>query len=118
MNQLQIDFARVPSDRKLTALLFVSTKPERFRDLFEDWLDDNIVIWFGFEREANKMWEQGRKHYSANTIVEYLRHYTLLADVEAEFKVNDKWTSSLARLYACHYPERASMFEFRERRAA
>ena len=102
-------------DRKHTALVFVETKPEYFRPDFAQWLTENFSIWEAFEREANNVWASGRRHYSAYTVIEVLRHHTLLADKDAEFKINQRWTSSIARLYAFMYAERAELFEYRER---
>lgn len=101
-------------DRKHTAMIFVTTKPDLFREDFAAWLTENFAIWEAFEREATRVWQSGRKRYGANTVIEYLRHQTLLADKNAEFKLNDRWTSSIARLYALMNPGK-SLFEFRER---
>jgi len=69
-------------------------------------------IWKAFEREANAVWRNGRRHYSARTIGEYLRHETALRE-DGEWKITD-----MARLYGLMYPERG-LFEFRgERKAA
>ena len=102
-------------DRKHTALLMVACKPELFREDFAAWLKENFSIWEAFEREANRVWYSGRHHYAANTIIEHLRHETLLADKNAEFKMNDRWTSSIARLYVLMHEDRAELFEFRQR---
>ena len=97
------------------ALILVKSKPEYFRPDFALWLTENFEIWEAFEREANRVWIIGRHHYGANTIIEYLRHETMLTDKQAEFKMNDRWTSSIARLYALMHDDRAELFEFRQR---
>mgnify|MGYP003349026817 CR=1 FL=1 len=40
----------------------------------EQWFKDNDHIWRAFERQAILIARSGHKHYSARTIVEYLRH--------------------------------------------
>ncbi len=79
------------------------------------WLLDasNVAVWRLFEREANRLWLSGRKHYSARTIGEFLRHNTLACDASADFKVNDHTWPVLARLWTFLYPERAGFFELR-----
>ena len=85
----------------------------KYRSDFFDWLGDNGHIWGRFCTEADKVWNRGRRHWSARTIIEYLRHETALAEVGGEFKVNNNFAPDLARLYAETYPAHASLFETR-----
>lgn len=111
-------------DRKHTALVFVEARPELFRSDFREWLERNFSVWEAFEREANKVWASGRRHYSARTIGEYLRHETLLREAPSDpkFKLNDHFWPDLARLHMLYHEEREGFFEFRSgvsaRRAA
>lgn len=84
-----------------------------FRAGFHAWLRDNRHVWTAFEREANRAWARGRRHYSARTIIEYLRHETALADAGGDFKINGNNVPDLARLYRLVHPERAGLFETR-----
>lgn len=52
-------------------------------------------------------------HYSARTIVEYLRHHSAANDDSSDFKINDHHAPVLARLWTFLYPERAGFFELR-----
>lgn len=97
------------------ALAIVRDQPEFFRQDFEGWLLENWSIYERFEREALVVAAR-RKHYGANTIIEYLRHQTLLADTASEWKLDDRWTSSIARLFAMMNSAHDKLFEFRERR--
>jgi hypothetical protein len=112
MNQLALQF---PTNRKHTALVFVETRPASFRSDFRGWLERNFAVWEAFEREANRVWERGRRHYSARTIGEYLRHETAVREDQNELslKLNDHYWPHLARLYVCFHPEREGFFEFR-----
>ncbi len=101
--------------REHLAHVFVQTKTTAFRPGFGAWLAENWAIYRAFEVEGQVVASTGRRHYSANTIVEYLRHQTLLRDASSEFKFNDRWTSSMARLFAMMNPAHAELFEFRER---
>ena len=80
-------------------------------DFFE-WLADNHHIWEAFEREALRT-AQKRKHYSAKTIVEFLRHHTLITETSGEWKINNYATSHLARLFMQSHPEHKGFFETR-----
>lgn len=86
-----------------------------FRPAFFDWLRDtrNRHFWIRFKAEADRIWNRGRRHYSARTIIEFLRHETLAADACAEFKINGNIVPDLARLYLLVHPERAGFFELR-----
>lgn len=102
--------------RMRTALALIAGTPETFRSDFAAWLKGNWELYVAFEREAFIVVERGREHYGANTIIEYLRHQTLLADRDGEWKMNDRWTSSIARLFAMMNPVSGKLFEFRERK--
>lgn len=101
-----------------TATLFVESRPDLFRSEFKDWLLVNWHIWEGFKREANRVWDRHRDHYSARTIVHWLRHETALSEAGGEFKVNNNYSPDLGRLWECFYPQRIGFFEKRERKAA
>ena len=56
----------------MNILKIVRDNPGQFAIDFEDWLGDNMHIWYAFEREAQNIRAKGRDHYSARTIVEFL----------------------------------------------
>ena len=80
---------------------------------FDLWLEDNQHIWEAFEKQALLVSERGFKHYSARTIVEFLRHHTTITEKDGEWKINDHATPHLARLFAKRNPMHKSLFEFR-----
>lgn len=75
----------------------------RFRPDFHEWLADNYHIFARFCEEANKVRDQGRKHYSARTIAEFIRHETALAQIGGEVKINNNVVPDMARLYSKMY---------------
>lgn len=91
-------------------LTFDSSK---YRPEFADWLLANQAIWSRFCAETNKVWDRGRRHWSARTIIEYLRHETALADAGSAFKIDNDNAPDLARLYQETFPERATLFSTR-----
>jgi hypothetical protein len=101
--------------RKRFAFAVIVAKQEAFRADFMSWLSSNWLVWEAFEREANRIWDRGRRHYSARTIGEVLRHETALRqDVPGEeWKINNNVFPDLARLYGIMHPDRADFFECR-----
>ena len=85
---------------------------DRFRSDFPVWLAKNESIWKRFEQEANFLWINGRRHYSARTIIEFIRHETAVRQVDGDFKINNSYVPDLARLYSVLHPERP-LFECR-----
>ncbi len=84
-----------------------------FRAGFLTWLTENMHVWAAFQREANRIWARGRRHYSARTIGEVLRHESALAENGSEWKLNNSHFPDLARLYLLVHPEREGFFELR-----
>lgn len=95
-------------------LNIVQHNPDQFSEEFTDWIDDNLHIWEAFEIEADRIRAMGRTHYSARTIVEYLRHNTVLADTDSTFKINDHCVPYLGRLYVLTHPDADGFFAFRK----
>ncbi len=95
-------------------LALVRSYREAFRPSFPAWIAANLHVWRAFEREANRIWRRGRRHYSARTILEVLRHESALAEVCGDWKLNNNAAPDLARLYRLRYPERADLFELRQ----
>jgi hypothetical protein len=102
--------------RTKDSVLYVVTRQAwRFREDFALWLSENWAVWLRFEAEANAVYGSGRRHYSARTIGEYLRHETAVRSTnDGEWKVNDHRWPDLARLYLTLYPERGGFFELRD----
>ena len=91
----------------------ILTDSSQFRADFGEWLYENLHIWLAFAEQADRVWDRGRRHYSARTIVEVLRHESMLAEVGGDWKINGNFVPDLARLYVQRYPERAGLFETR-----
>lgn len=100
-------------DVKHTALMMVEARPDLFRSDFAAWLDANWHVYRRFEREVDAVWVRGRRHYSARTLVEVIRHETAVAEKQSRYKINNRFTADLSRLYGLCRPERANLFERR-----
>jgi hypothetical protein len=91
---------------------------ELFRDNFLDWLPDNMHVWTAFAREVIKIQARGYEHYSARTIIEFLRHHTAVTERRGEgWKINNNYPPYLARLFDLTFPSRAGLFSYRETKA-
>ncbi len=70
-----------------------------------------------FVREADRIRNAGRTHYSARTICEYLRHHAIMEARGRDFIINNNWIPDMARAYmrmrGCYV-----FFEIRESRRA
>lgn len=90
--------------------------PAVFKPDFIAWLADNLHIYQEFEKRALQV-AQHRKHYSARTIVEVMRHDSAIGQLDGGFKINDRHTPDMARLFAMLNPMQAGLFEFRREKA-
>ena len=101
--------------RKRMAFVLVVQNASYFRADFMDWLSRNYRVWLAFEYEADRVWGRGRRHYSARTIGEYMRHESTMREKPNElgFKLNDHYWPDLARLYMLMHPDRDGFFERR-----
>lgn len=79
---------------------------------FCNWLGRNLHVWTAFEAEALRVIERGFKHYSSRTILYYLRHYTAVAEDQSKFKLTDRYTPYLSRLFALVHPEHKQLFSY------
>lgn len=86
---------------------------DQFRDDFPAWLEENGHVWARFRAEVDRVRAAGRRHYSARTIVEVLRHESALAENGSPYKLNNNHTPDLARLYLLTAPGAEGFFETR-----
>jgi len=84
------------------------------------YLDENPEVFRLFEREAMRCIKKGFRHYSARTIMEFLRHNSNLeADPLKVFKINNDLIPTLARDFMAVHPEAPDgFFEMRNARVA
>ncbi|MBT8449612.1 MAG: hypothetical protein KJO69_07975 [Gammaproteobacteria bacterium] len=80
-------------------LIIIRKDPLAFKSVTEEWLKQNSAVWERFYDLADKMRRTGRKRYGAKCILEVMRYETDARDAEKTFKLNNNYTSGLARLY-------------------
>lgn len=82
---------------------------------FWPWLENNRHVYREFVKLAKRMKRAGRARYGAKGIVEVLRWNTNLKQVgEPELKLNNNYTSGLARLAMSEHPELKGFFQIRD----
>lgn len=96
-----------------SALIVIAREHEQFRKDFGEWLVDNWHVWQRFEREANAVHDSGRSHYSARTLVEFIRHETTIRENNSSFKINNSYVPDMGRLYGMLHAGREGFFECR-----
>lgn len=107
-----------PSNAMVQVASILYANKEAFRRDFDQWLFRNWPIWSRFEEESSRIWQRGRKKYSARTIIEYIRHETNLSERhDCTYKINNSYVPDLARLYGLIHPECMDFFEFRSMRS-
>ena len=77
----------------------------------------NAHVYEAFKKEALKVIAEGFKHWSARTILHHLRHLTRTRENASDFKINNNWSSSYARLFEADYPQHKGFFELRRSNA-
>lgn len=100
-------------DRQPTVLEIATANAPLLSSEFLEWLPENLHIWEAFARETLKVIAKGQQHYSSYTIVEFLRHHTMVSEIGTEFKINNNVRPYLPRLFDLVYPQHAGLFEYR-----
>jgi len=83
---------------------------------FDIWVLENPEIFKAFCAEAIKASNKGYKHYSARTIIEFLRHHTNLRETSGGFKINNDAVPCMAREFKRIYPQYGNFFEYRSKK--
>lgn len=104
-----------PTTRDMVVLVAEANK-SKFMPGFPRWLEQNYPIWACFRREADALRARGFKHYAARTIVEWIRHETVMREVAGDFKINNNAVPDLSRLYLLLDPTATDFFHLRGRR--
>mgnify|MGYP007089738799 CR=1 FL=1 len=91
---------------------------ELFSKEFLRWLPENLHVWQAFCDETFKVRARGFKHYSARTIIHFLRHHSAVAESTGPWKVNNNYSPYLARLFDLKFPHLKGLWEYRETKRA
>lgn len=87
---------------------------------FVSWLKANWPLWTAFCRIADDVRSTGHSNYSARAVFHVLRYETLMRERAVTrsgtplFKINNRWSASMSRLYNGMSREREGFFFTRE----
>jgi hypothetical protein len=93
---------------------------ESIQERFESWCARHPDVYEEFKKIACQLLDKRRKRYGAKAIVEVIRYHRAIsgADETEPFKVNNNFTSRLARKLVDEDERFTDFFELRELRAA
>jgi len=81
---------------------------------FKKYFVKNTDIWRLFVKFAIYAKGKGKTKYSAKAIIERARWECELEGGSGDYKINNNWTSCMARLLVAKSPDFKDFFEFRE----
>ena len=84
------------------------------QERFDAWVDANPHIIEHFRRFAHEVKKSGARRYGIKAIAERVRWHVRIERSEADFKLNNNYTSRLSRLLVQRDPSLAGLFEFRK----
>jgi hypothetical protein len=100
---------------KAKAMGIVAMNPDYFHRDFYEWLGENFEMYEYFHREAMRCVGNGIAHIGSKMIIENLRYRTILREIPGcGFKINNRVSPDLPRLFGKMEPAHASLFEFRK----
>lgn len=86
---------------------------------FNRWISQDARLYHTFERITKKMIDRGFQHYSAKGIFEVMRwHVDMEKGPDAHVKLNNNYTSRLARMFEEKNPQHIGFFRKRVLRKA
>lgn len=109
---LKIDEWSAMSEREKKSVIIRYARNTSLTGEQAERLADNLPIVRAFITEAHLIAKK-RNHYSARTIVEFIRHHTLLSDDCPEYKINDHLVPLLSRISMEMFPAINGLFNTR-----
>lgn len=92
------------------------TRAEETDRRAREYLERNPEVWKLIVRFTHELVARGRTHYGINAVIERIRWHHAVSSPETDFKVNNNYGPSFARMYEAAYPEHAGFFRTRRRR--
>lgn len=85
--------------------------------VFDEWLEQNPLVWELFERFTFEAIAAGMRRYSADAICHRIRWHVEIETCDRDgFKLNNNHVAYLARLFAKKNPKHADFFRLRAQR--
>jgi len=109
MSWFNLDIA----ERRTFVITLVMEHKEKFTPWFNQHIADNVHVFDAALREVVRLKNEGVDHYSMRTIVEYLRHHSIVVAKDKDFKINNLLAPDMARLMMFMFKELEGFFELR-----
>lgn len=81
------------------------------------WIIENDFVFRKFKDFAIKIHNKGHRRYSADCILNYLRWHEVFTTSGDPFKINNDFSSIMARHLVYDYPKLNDLFQFRKTRS-
>lgn len=82
-------------------------------DQFWEFIKDNPSAYPTFERFTLEVIRSGRKRFGAKAIVERVRWFSMFEERGGSWKINNNYTSFLARMFEAMNPQHKGFFSMR-----
>lgn len=83
---------------------------------FEVYHRENPAVYVLFKRFSFEAIEKGRKHFSAEAVINRIRWETLISGND-DFKINNNYKAFYSRLFMKDFPQYSGFFELRKSKA-
>lgn len=118
--QLSLDEAALHSTRNITQPGLRVGRYLTIQERYEEWrvTTDGRLVFYELRRRALTLHDRGWRHYSHKAIIETIRYdRNIKVGPDNGFKINDHYTSRLAREVMDSTPALRGFFEVRELRS-
>jgi hypothetical protein len=105
----------IPRD-KLPLWAVAEVKPEKPGMVAALFDANHPGVYAAFERIALLAIVEGRTHWSADAIMQTMRHDLKISDGDPHYQINNAHRAYLARRFMAEHPEHRGFFSVRERR--
>ena len=89
------------------------TRTDQLLDAFENFHEENPVVWDLFQQFALAAIERGSKHYSSNAIFERIRWHIEIETEGSNVKLNNNFRAYYARMFHLAKPQYDGFFRNR-----
>ncbi len=110
----QLDFTTLKTnDQRITTHSLFDMLAEHVVEKFWIYHKENPHVFELFVKYAIQLRKTGRRHYSAQAIIERIRWHVEVETMGDEFKMNNNYGGCYARLLVVTHPEFDGFFQFR-----
>tara|TARA_R110001599_G_scaffold343047_1_gene565352 strand:- start:326 stop:712 length:387 start_codon:yes stop_codon:yes gene_type:complete len=105
-----------PFDFHMIAQLEINFAPTKHSRAFEEFDEENPIVWELFQRFTGEAIDAGLEHFGSQAILERIRWETTVT-TSGVFKINNNFGPFYARKYHRHHPSNDGFFITRKSKA-